>query len=85
MSLFSATETGFFARMSRARRPLCHLSCLHEQVEQRAYGEQRERGRQSLSCLLIWAPQPASENGGIYVTDKEFEHYSQKGSARPSA
>lgn len=50
MSLFSATETGFFARMSRAISPFepAHLRYL----------------------------QPASENGGIYVTDKEFEYYS---------
>ena len=43
----------FFARMSRVISTLEQLPCLHGQMGQRTYDEQRERERLGLSSLLI--------------------------------
>lgn len=46
----------FFARISRVRSSSGQMSCLNEQMSERAYDEQREREKQSFSSLLVRAP-----------------------------
>jgi hypothetical protein len=51
--LFSVKD--FFARISRVRRLCKQASCLHESRLTKAYDEQRELGRRSLTSLLMRA------------------------------
>ena len=57
--------------MSRVRSALAHRPCLHEQMSESAYDEQREVGRRSLSSLLIEAE---SEVKGM-VIDMRLDKY----------